>query len=149
MDFYKIHGELLSPRLTSMFTQCLEIDAFPPSVHVARITTLSSSYRPIALLNCELKILMKLLNTILSQVTRSLIDADQTDFMPRRFTGNNVHRLFTNIHAQHLHTGTRVVASLDINKAFIVVLKFRQRARDHFFGAQNHLESSPPPKKAK
>lgn len=41
--------------------------------------------------------------------------------MPRRSTNVNLRRLFTNIHTQHHNTGSRAVASLDIEKAFDTV----------------------------
>lgn len=48
----------------------------------------------------------------------SVIDSDQTGFMPHRATDVNLYRLFINIHTQHLNTGSQTVASLDIEKAF-------------------------------
>lgn len=49
----------------------------------------------------------------------TIIDTDQTGFIANRFTDQR--RLHTNIHAQHLNQGSRVVASLDIEKAFDTV----------------------------
>lgn len=46
------------------------------------------------------------------------IDPDQTGFMAHKSTDINLRRLFTNIYAQHSSMGSRVVASLDIEKAF-------------------------------
>ena len=51
----------------------------------------------------------------------TVIDPDQTGFMPRRSTDVNLRRLFTNIHTRHINTGTRTVASLDVEKAFDTV----------------------------
>lgn len=51
-----------------------------------------SSYRPIALLNMDLKILTKVLATRLAKVIPSLVDIDQTGFMPSKSTDTNLWR---------------------------------------------------------
>lgn len=51
----------------------------------------------------------------------SVIDFDQTGFMPCRATDVNLRRLFTNTNTHHINEGTRTVASLDIEKAFNTV----------------------------
>lgn len=82
---------------------------------------LCASYRPIALLNCDLKILTKLFATRLNKVIKSLVDPDQTAFLPGRSTDINIRRLFSNIHVPHTNQGTRTIATLDMKKAFDTV----------------------------
>lgn len=127
IEFYKTHGNILAPKLAQLYSQCLMDGALPTSMSHAHVIlihkdlkdpSLCASYRPIALLNTDLKILTKLLTIRLQPLLPSVVDIDQTGFMANRSTDVNLRRLFTNIHAKHLNEGTRVVASLDIEKAF-------------------------------
>lgn len=76
-----------------------------------------SSYRPIALLNMDLRILTKVLASRLAKVISTLVNIDQTGFMPGMSTDTNLRRLFT-----HLQLDTdfpaKVIVSIDIEKAF-------------------------------
>ena len=90
-DFYKSYVDQLAPRLTALFDCCLQKKALLASMLDAYIILLlkpgkdpleCSSYRPIALLNMDLKILIKVLARRLAQVISSLVDVDQTGFMP-------------------------------------------------------------------
>lgn len=64
---------------------------------------------------------MKLLALTLYPLLSLGIDSDQTGFMPHGATAINLRRLQTNIHVQHLNMGLRVVALLDIEKAYDTV----------------------------
>lgn len=71
--------------------------------------TCCSSYRPIALLNADLKVLTKVLATRVSIVLPSLVDVDQTGFMAGKSTDTNLLHLFTHLQISHNTTGTRAV----------------------------------------
>lgn len=82
MEFYKTHGDLLAPKLA----QCLDDGALPAStshVHLILIHTAPkdpgscTSYRPIALLNVDFKILIKLLTMRVQPLQPSVIETDQ------------------------------------------------------------------------
>lgn len=77
-----------------------------------------ASYRPNSLLNVDAKILAKILASRLSTVINTLIQVDQTGFMPGKGTDINIRRLFLNLSLTHDNVGSRVVASLDAKKAF-------------------------------
>lgn len=90
VEFYKTHADLLAPLLASLYTQCMEGGALPPfmaDAHVVLILKpnkdpkLCASYRPIALLNIDLKMLSKLITVRLNPLLPSVIDSDQTGFM--------------------------------------------------------------------
>lgn len=59
------------------------------------------SYRPISLLQVDIKILAKVLSIRLKQVILSLIHADQSGFMPGRNTSVNLRCLYMNLQARH------------------------------------------------
>lgn len=77
-----------------------------------------SYYRPIALLNADLKILTKILATRLARIISSLIGIDRTGFMPGKSTDTNLRRVFTHLQLPNLEQPTRVLVSIDIEKAF-------------------------------
>lgn len=128
-QFYKTHGDLLAPKLAQLYSQCLADGALPASMSHAHVIlihkvpkdpTSCASYRLIAI-NTDVKILAKLLNMRIQPLLPTIIETDQTGFMANKATDVNLRHLFTNIHAQHLNEKTRVVASLDIKKAFNTV----------------------------
>lgn len=127
VDFYLAHASMLAPQMAAVFTHCLEQGSLPPSMahaHVILIPKTSkdpkscASYRPIGLLNNDLKILTKLLTARLNPLLPSLIDSDQTGFMTNKSTDINLRRLSCLARRLVNNLGTRVVASLDIEKAF-------------------------------
>lgn len=70
IEFYKAHGDLRAPFLASLYSHCLKVGAFPNSMSHAHIVLIykspkdpssCASYRPIALLNVDFKILTKLI----------------------------------------------------------------------------------------
>lgn len=79
---------------------------------------LHESYRPISLLQLDIKILAKILALRLNKVILTLIHPDQTGFMPAKNTAYNLCRLYMNLQAKHNQMGSRVVVSLDAAKAF-------------------------------
>lgn len=54
--------------------------------------TLSTNYRPISMLNIDIKVLAKILAAHLNKIIGTLIHRDQVGFMPSRQAGDNVRR---------------------------------------------------------
>lgn len=75
-------------------------------------------YKPISLLQVDIKILAKVLALRLNQVILSLIHVDQAGFMPGRNTSFNLRRLYINLKAVHADVDSRVIVALDTAKAF-------------------------------
>lgn len=75
------------------------------------------SYRPISLLNCDYKILAKLLSTRLENFMCQIISPDQTGFIRDRYSFINIRRLFNILYSPHSNS-PEVVLSLDAEKAF-------------------------------
>lgn len=85
-----------------MFNHSFEVQQFPNSLYEANISltpkegrdeTEPSSYRPIALLNSDMKIFTKIMANRLNKLIASIIHTDQTGFIPGRFSFFSVRRL--------------------------------------------------------
>lgn len=127
---YSTFAELLAPKLKMLLSEFDSLEALPDSMNEAIIVLVPksgkdpldcSSYRPISLLNVDAKIFAKILANRLSQVIEDLVDINQTGFMPGKGTGINIRRLFLNTSIAHDNQGSRVIASLDAEKAFDLV----------------------------
>lgn len=76
------------------------------------------SYRPISLLQVDIKILAKFLASRFNKIILSLFHSNQTGFMHGKKTAKNMRCLFMNIQASHEETGRMIVVALDAAKAF-------------------------------
>lgn len=117
----------MAPKFAEIFTNRLSKGTLPDSIRKAHITLihkeindpkLCASYRPIALLNIDIKMLTKILTSRIQPLLKTITDFDQTGFMPQKTTDINLRRLHTNIHAHHADEASRTVASMNIEKAF-------------------------------
>lgn len=79
---------------------------------------LCASYRPIYLLNIDLKIFTGVLATRLSPLLHGLIEPDQAGFVATRQYSDNTRRLLHLLDKVHRQTVERVVLSVDAEKAF-------------------------------
>lgn len=77
-----------------------------------------ASYRPIALLNSDLKIFTKILADRLNKCIAKIIHPDQTGFIPRRFSFFNVRCLMNILYSKHDSASNVAILSLDAEKAF-------------------------------
>lgn len=127
-EFYKHFW----PILESLFYQLTsEIqDGLPASFNMATISpiiepekdpTLPGSYRPISLLNTDIKIISKALAHRLETVLPSIIHQDQTAFIEGRHKSSNTRRLMDLMHYSSLLQTKIIIVSLDAEKAFDMV----------------------------
>lgn len=125
-EFYKQYADDLLPTYRELLVMALEGGTLPPSMSEAVIVflpkpgknpELCSSYRPISLLNVDLKILAKVLAGRLNSVITALIHPDQSGFMLGRGTDINIRRLLTHMDKAP-EDSLGVVVSLDAEKAF-------------------------------
>ncbi len=77
-----------------------------------------STYRPVSLLNSDLKILAKTLASRLSPLVTKLIHPDQTGFIQNRHSFHNVRHLFNNLYSPRHPKEDLFILSLDAEKAF-------------------------------
>lgn len=84
-DFYRTFEDIISPMLLEVYSDAFKTGTLPQSMHTAVISFIHkqgkddldpSGYRPISLLNCDQKILAKLLANRLSKVIGSIIHMD-------------------------------------------------------------------------
>lgn len=127
LEFYTNYSEALVPKLHELFTHIFKSGSLPQSMREAFIVlipkpgkdpALPESYRPISLLQLDIKILAKVLALRLNKVILNLIHPNQTGFMPAKNTAFNLLILYINMQAEHDQIGSRVVVSLDAAKAF-------------------------------
>lgn len=127
IEFYKNFSTKLTPLILEMFNDLLGTGALPQTLIEASITfipkprkdrTQCGSYRPISLLNSDIKILAKTLARRLESVTDEVISPDQTGFMTGRHSFSNIRGLLNVIYSPASGKVPEVVISLDAEKAF-------------------------------
>lgn len=110
-----------------MIRTAVERGSFSRDVNIAVISLLfkkdkdcndCANYRPLSLLNADLKIYAKLLAQRLQPVMTKLINCDQSGFIRTRLASDNVRRLLHIINGTSSSTLPVVVLSLDAMKYF-------------------------------
>ncbi len=124
-EFYLTFWPLIGPLLVDMIQYSIKVGSFPRDVNSALISLLlkkgkdpveCSSYRPLSLLNADLKIYAKILAQQLQGHMTELVHSDQTGFIKSRLATQNVRRLLHVIDgAQNLSSPAAVL--LDAMKA--------------------------------
>lgn len=103
-EFFKTYIDLLAPILKEIYEESLEAGTLPPSMREALITSLlkpgkspehCDSYRPLSLINCDTKILAKVIANRLALLMEQLVLPDQAGFVPGRETTHNLCTLFS------------------------------------------------------
>ncbi|KAI2645988.1 LINE-1 retrotransposable element ORF2 protein [Labeo rohita] len=126
-EFYKKFHVKLAPLLLSVFEESLDLGKLPPTLRQASITllpkdgkdpTLCNSYRPISLLNVDVKILAKTLASRLEVILPSIISEEQTGFIKGRYSFSNIRTLFNIVYSRQNSGSSEVIISLDAEKAF-------------------------------
>lgn len=126
-EFYITFWDQLGPFLLDMIQSSIERGELSRDVNTALISLLlkkdkdpcdCSSYRPLSLLNSDLKIFAKLLAQRLEAFMPSLINHDQTGFIKTRMASDNVRRLLHIVEAAESYDTPMSLLSLDAMKAF-------------------------------
>lgn len=126
-EFYKTFKDLLSPLLLKAYRDALEPRIMAPSCNEATIVVIHKegkdptecqSYRPISLLNGDLRILTAVLARRVNQIITQIIHPDQKGFITGRYYRDNVRRLLNIISHQQDRKLESVIISLDVQKAF-------------------------------
>lgn len=126
-EFYKQFQNILVEPLLDMFNHSFTAGEFPQTLREANISLILKkgkcpdfcrSYRPIALLNVDRKLLSKILASCFKNLLPMLIKEDQTGFIRGRNSAANVRRLLNAILAFKQKSVNGLVLSLDAEKAF-------------------------------
>lgn len=125
-EFYKKFSTQLSSQLAAVFTESFEKGTLPPTMNQACISLLAksgkdpldcASYRPISLLNTDVKILAKVLARRLEDALPLVISPDQTGFVKNRHSFFNIRRLLNILYTPSA-TLPECIVSMDAEKAF-------------------------------
>lgn len=124
--YYKQFALILTPILTKAFNSLLSGYSFRTETLTSIISMLpkprsdSSSwtnFRPISLLNLDIKLLARILATRLNTIIGRLIHRDQTGFMLTRQASDNIRRALLLAHAAKTRHTPTCLLSLDMRKA--------------------------------
>ena len=121
---------LLRQQLLRVFLEAKERGVLPPTMREGMISLIlkkdadpadPASYRPITVINADVKLLCKTLAVRLSGVISQLVHEDQCGFIHKRNTAMNLRRLNYVMHETAGSKEKLTVASIDISKAFDTV----------------------------
>ena len=125
-EVYKMFKHRLMPALLEMFKESFLNGILPTSLRGALITLLPKpgkpnnkceNFRPISLLNVDLKVLSKIIARRLEKIISNIIDKDQNGFVQGRQGFHNVRRIL-NILFEERGAADTALLSLDAEKAF-------------------------------
>uniref|UniRef100_A0A8C5QK57 Reverse transcriptase domain-containing protein n=1 Tax=Leptobrachium leishanense TaxID=445787 RepID=A0A8C5QK57_9ANUR len=142
MGYYKTFLPSLGPHFLQAFNSLDEHSSIPQSALLATITlipkpdkdhTLVPNYRPISLINTDVKLFAKLLATRLNPLLPALIHPDQSGFVTSREARDNTIRTINLIHRAQTQGLPTIFLSVDAEKAF-------DRVEWHYlFGVLRHI----------
>jgi hypothetical protein len=125
-SFYKAAWDTVAPDLQRLFDAFFSGGADLGSINRAHIILLPkkegvlspSSYRPVSLQNCNMKMVCKALTTCLQGQISSLIDADQSGFIAGRIISENFVYATEIVQCCHKRRAPAFALKLDFAKAF-------------------------------
>ena len=126
-EFYSIAFPFIGKSYVKLINRCLLEGTLPLSLRQCYITLickdknkadLLTNWRPISLLNCDYKILSKVLYLRLRSVIEEIVHPDQTCSIPGRSIQDNVHLIINLIDYVDDKNMSAAIISLDQSKAF-------------------------------
>lgn len=130
-EFYQEFRELLIPILHKVYNSALESNNWAPTWNSSVITVIPkegkdptecSSYRPIALLNTDQKIISSIIAERLKEIMETLINRDQCGFVPNRYLADNIRRTLNIMEYSQKEKKDLLLLTIDAEKAFDRVL---------------------------
>lgn len=127
VEFYKTLWPTIGSTYCRLARSILNSGLLSPNMNSANISlvlkpekdpSLPSSYRPISLINADLKIICKALARRLDRITPSIIHPDQTGFIKGRDSNSNIRRLINLIDYSNSNAQQTSILSLDAEKSF-------------------------------
>ncbi|QHR78449.1 RNA-dependent DNA polymerase [Lymphocystis disease virus 4] len=126
VEFYNVFIEILTPLLKTVYEQSFEEQKLPETLNQSQIVPLLKSgktplepcsYRPVSLLNCDYKILAKILASRLEQFLPIFISPDQTGYVKNRRAIFSIQRLLEIMYSSDTFKSECLVLT-DAEKAF-------------------------------
>lgn len=126
-EYYRTFHSILGPHLINIYATAISTSSFPPEMLTATIVTLPKpgksldtpqNFRPISLLNVDLKIYAKIIANRLAQFLPTLVKHDQVGFIPGRQAPDATRRIINLLHAAESSGTPSLLLSLDAEKAF-------------------------------
>ena len=126
-EFYSFAFPFIGKSYVKLINRCLLEGTLPLSLRQCYITLickdknkadLLTNWRPISLLNCDYKILSKVLSLRLRSVIEEIVHPDQTCSIPGRSIQDNVHQIRNLIDYVDDKNMSAAIISLDQSKAF-------------------------------
>ena len=126
VEFYKLYWNLIGDDLCEVLKKGLEDQELAYSQYLASIILLYKkgprpdikNWRPISLLNCDYKLLSKVLAERLKRVLTEIISNDQRGCVPGRYIGENIRLVEDMIYEIEQGNIPAVLLQLDQEKAF-------------------------------
>ncbi len=124
-EFYKQFWSTFSPLFIRMLSESQQKLKLPANMNTATISLLikpnkdpklQSSYRPISLINADIKIISKVLSHRIEKVTPSIIHPDQTGFIKGKLASTNTRRLFNLMYSSFIQKAKAIIVTLDSEK---------------------------------
>lgn len=150
-EFFKKFKDKLVPIMLEVFNESLGNGYLPPTLTQAKITLLlkkdkdptsCGSYRPISLLNVDIKILAKVMAHRLESILPKVISEDRTGFIKGRHSFSNIRRLANVIYSPGPSSTAEAVISLDAEKAFGVEILVFHIGKVWVWGHVSGMDSS-------
>lgn len=149
--FFKTFIDILVPALEKTFNAVLLDGDVPPSWSEALLVpipkpekdkTKCESYRPIALLNVDLKIFKTILSNRLQKIISHYIHPDETGFIPGRTMSDNIRKTLNLIRHCKQQQIQSLLLALDFEKAFdSVEFLYLQRLLHHMGFGDNFKQA--------
>ncbi|KAM8960856.1 interleukin-6 receptor subunit beta [Pelodytes ibericus] len=126
-SFFKLLEDSLIDPLTKTFNDFIKQKHIPDEILKANITPIPKpgkdhedvqNYRPISLLNADIKIYSSIIAERLKIVIPTLIHRDQTGFLPERLASNNIRKVIDVLEMAQREETPTLILSLDAEKAF-------------------------------
>lgn len=126
-NFYRTFKSMLAPVLLEVFNSASDTHTFPKEMLEARIVAIPKpgknptsvqNYRPIALLNTDVKLYAKLISNRLGPILPKIINPDQVGFVSGRQAPDNTRRVIDVMEYCDVRKQPLLILSLDAEKAF-------------------------------